>query len=250
LVICAAVCAISLAGGCGRSVVSLPINEVSFTAADGAKVFATLYEQPGVKPPGVVLIHDRGGSRDTWKNAAAKAQRSGYAVLAIDLRGHGRSTGPNGQPVAYKEFNPQQWLSATNDIAAAIEQLRNAGADENRIAVVGEGFGGALALHYAARHPDAAAVVLISPDADDRVIDMREEIASVGKRPVLLLRADGDAYSSDSCSLLKKRAQGLCEVRVYPGAAHGAALLDASATAVEEFISWLGQMVATSVDEK
>lgn len=237
------------AAGCGKSVATLETRDVAFTAADGAIVNGTLYDAGEGSRVGLVLVHDRGGSRETWRTAAVKTQRSGYTSVAIDLRGHGDSTDPGGEQAAFKAFTPQEWLAATNDIAAAVEFLRRSGVDDKRIAVVGEGFGCALALHYAARHTAAAAAVLMSPDADERVVDMREELAAMGKRPVLLLGAEGDSYAADSCTLLKKRAKGLCEVRLYPNAAHGAALFDASATAQEEYVSWLEQMVEKAVDK-
>src|SRR3972149_7825523 len=66
---------------------------VTITAPDGAAL-AALYYPPIVKPaPAVLLLHMLGGSKSDWDSFAKDLQKQGYAVVALDLRGHGPSAG-------------------------------------------------------------------------------------------------------------------------------------------------------------
>jgi hypothetical protein len=86
-------------------------------------------------------------------------------------------------------------------------------------------------------------VVLVSPGLDYKGVKTKDAIIAYGRRPVLLMSSQGDAYSASTCSELKANAPGLCEIRQYQGSAHGVDLLDISTTAREEVFLWLGQML-------
>jgi lipase len=79
----------------------------------------------------------------------AEEYLSEYSVLAVDLRGHGRS-----------DWDPP-W-----DLDAHLGDLRDtvSGLDLNHVDVIGHSFGGRLGLELAARHPDLVGkLVLLDP---------------------------------------------------------------------------------------
>ena len=69
-------------------------KEYTVSAADGFTIKSTL-EYKRVKGqkeyPTVVLLHSLGYSSEWWESLPDDLMNSGYAVLMIDLRGHGKS---------------------------------------------------------------------------------------------------------------------------------------------------------------
>lgn len=74
-------------------------REEIFTASDGWKIHATFYESAaGKESPAIILLAGAEGpdkkdsrNRRIWQNTAVSLQKSGFAVLAVDLRKHGDS---------------------------------------------------------------------------------------------------------------------------------------------------------------
>jgi pimeloyl-ACP methyl ester carboxylesterase len=89
----------------------------------------------------VVLLHDHGANRLALAPHAATLTRAGYGVLLLDLRAHGRSEGWRFDPGA-----------AVDDALAAVAWVARRHDVQARVAVLGVGLGGTLALHAAARN--------------------------------------------------------------------------------------------------
>src|SRR3974390_936347 len=64
---------------------------ISLLTEDGGTVFADLY---GKSERAVVLVHGGRVTKESWAPQARALQAAGYRVLAIDLRGSGKSPGP------------------------------------------------------------------------------------------------------------------------------------------------------------
>jgi len=100
-------------------------------AYTGGKVF-----DPGM--PAVVFVHGAAFDHSVWQWQSRYFANHGFAVLAVDLPGHGRSPGP-----------VRTSIEALADwIAAFIEA-----ATLTRAAVVGHSMGSLVALDTALRHP-------------------------------------------------------------------------------------------------
>jgi pimeloyl-ACP methyl ester carboxylesterase len=85
--------------------------------------------------PVVVFIHGAGQDHTNWQLPARWFAWHGYAALAVDLPGHGRSEGPP--------------LATVPELAAWIGRLLTAAGCE-RVALIGHSLGGAIALEAAA----------------------------------------------------------------------------------------------------
>jgi dienelactone hydrolase len=111
---------------------------------------------PDARPPVVVLAHGISADRASLSGLARKLAGSGFAVLSLDLRGHGenrnRFPGGRGRP---------DFLAP--DFAAAVDFLRTSPlVDGSRIALLGHSMGAGGALDFATRDSGLDAVVLIS----------------------------------------------------------------------------------------
>ena len=108
----------------------------------------------GTPKAALVMAHGGGGNRSElhteWLALAAALSRSGYGVMAVDLRNHGESGDTAGGPT----FGPDE----ANDVSAAIDFLQARQA-AGRFAAVGHSMGGQTALYAAARDPRIEAVV-------------------------------------------------------------------------------------------
>lgn len=85
-----------------------------------------------------ILVHGQRWDADGWAGEAPHFVARGIPVLAVDLRGHGRSTGTTGPYVEGQPWSP------VADLAAAKAYLRERGAAE--IALVGASLGGHAVL--------------------------------------------------------------------------------------------------------
>ena len=244
-----AVIAALMAAGCGPAT-GLPTPEaITYVTEDGAGISGILFPVAEAQPPGLLLIHGLGGSKESWTRFARRAQQAGFQSLAIDLRGHGDSRPPPELDFDYGKARDEDWDAVMPDIEEGLRALAAHGADENNLAILGESLGGNLALRYAVDDWAVQTVVMISPGLEYRGVKAEEALAALGKRPVLLMTSTGDAYSASSALALEDLAPAQCEVREYRGAAHGAALFDQSPSAIEQCLLWLEQIVGTETVE-
>jgi pimeloyl-ACP methyl ester carboxylesterase len=80
------------------------VRTVNFLTDDGVSIIGSYYSPLNVvsnassstTTPTVILLHMLGKDRSTWNAfASTLSQKGGYAVLSIDLRGHGESVKQN-----------------------------------------------------------------------------------------------------------------------------------------------------------
>jgi pimeloyl-ACP methyl ester carboxylesterase len=112
-----------------------PGRVVRLVASDGVPIAASYW--PGARPggPAVLLLHGINNTRDRLRAQALWLHGLGYAVLAIDFRGHGESGS------AARSFG----LNEARDAAAALAFLRR-GAPARKVGLIGISLGGAAAL--------------------------------------------------------------------------------------------------------
>ncbi len=118
-------------------------------------------QSPSFDPPApvVVLCHGFAGNTAMTSALARRIAKAGYAVIAIDFRGHGGNRNPLG-PTA-------DGLGLRQDIDAALLYARTQPRfDGQRIALAGHSMGAFAVLAHAQRDPGIAAVVPISGGRD------------------------------------------------------------------------------------
>ena len=105
---------------------------VSFPTEDGGTIFADLY---GDGDRAVVLVHGGPFNKESWAKQAQTLAAAKFRVLAIDLRGYGKSKGPG-------DSDPMD-APLHLDVLAAVRYLRQSGAKS--VSVVGGSMGGSAA---------------------------------------------------------------------------------------------------------
>jgi pimeloyl-ACP methyl ester carboxylesterase len=123
---CVLVAAVLLAG------VAAAQKTVSFPTEDGGTIFADLY---GDGDRAVLLVHGGPFNKESWAKQARTLTAAKFRVLAIDLRGYGKSKGPGGS-------DPMD-AALHLDVLAAVRYLRQSGAKS--VSIVGGSMGGSAA---------------------------------------------------------------------------------------------------------
>ena len=113
----------------------------------------------GARHPVVIACSGYQGQKIIHPERFARALTPlGYAVLAFDYRGFGRSEGERGRLV------PQEWVE---DVRAAVDRLTGVDdVDSSRLALVGWGLGGGVVVTEAADDPRVNAVACLNGIAD------------------------------------------------------------------------------------
>jgi pimeloyl-ACP methyl ester carboxylesterase len=134
-----------------------------FLDAPASPVSATTDTSGNNQPPNrsktkvILLVHGMNSSRsrefnNRFTEFAAALQQRGFAVMMIDLRGHGQS----GDGRLTFGTNESQ------DVLAAVQWLRDQGFAQGKIGVLGVSMGASSALSAAAQTQDISAVVVDS----------------------------------------------------------------------------------------
>lgn len=231
-----------------------PVASVSFPANDGVEVsalFGTIKD--GESLPVVILLHDLGGSKSDWLNNTgtyvALLER-GYAVLALDMRGHGSTPLPNDRQVLRLDDLNQSFL----DVHAALIWLQSQSmVNVSRIAVVGSGSGGNVAFVSLGTFPEQIKTgVSLSPglweSSSLEPVVTGADLDTFRPRSMLFMAGEQDQFQAgdrvfsyaDFARSLEAQTAAPKDLRVFLGSAdHGFALLDNIAEAQDLFFLWL-----------
>ena len=136
--------------GAGESLTS---RQARFAGAGGLQI----YWQAWLPGPGavavIVIAHGAGEHSGRYAHVATRLVAEGYAVYAIEHRGHGRSEGP------------RALIDRIDNAVADLDLLVRLSADaypRSPVFLLGHSMGGTLALCYAQRHQDRLAGLILS----------------------------------------------------------------------------------------
>jgi fermentation-respiration switch protein FrsA (DUF1100 family) len=202
--------------------------------------------------PGVIVIHGAGSRKENHADFGRLASGSGWAALAYDQRGHGESA---------EEMGPQAAADAGR-MARFLGEVE--GVDRNRICARGSSLGGFVAIHAAATEPSIQAAIAICPASESGLIrelrrgglemradadalipwleehDLREAVALLGTKPLILLHARGDdVVSAHWSEELYERALDPRRLIVVPGGHHRSVQHDPELQA--DALRWIGR---------
>lgn len=138
-------------------------EEWTLTGHGGLELFARSWRPDGPARDFVVIAHGYGEHGDRYANLVERLVPAGYAVHAIDHRGHGRSGG--------RRALVDRMDRVIDDLHGFVEQVRGrdgierrAGERGSKVKLLGHSMGGSIALGYALRYPqDLSGLILSGP---------------------------------------------------------------------------------------
>jgi pimeloyl-ACP methyl ester carboxylesterase len=204
-----------------------PWKPVSFPTQDGGVIHGDLY---GTGRRAVVLAHGGRFDKASWAEQANALMKAGFRVLAIDLRGYGRSRGPGDADI----FTAPLHL----DVLAAVRYLRKEGA--RTVSVVGASLGGGAAGDAAveAAHGEIDRVIFLAASLSSRPPEKLK-----GRTLFILARDDasGDGPRLPGIRAQYEKAPDPKELLILDGDAHAQYLFatDQRARVMREILRFL-----------
>lgn len=183
-------------------------EQTSLITDDG---YTLSYEFHKVSDKGVILVHMLNRDKRDYEDLTNELNKVGFSTIAIDLRGHGKSSGN------LKSFKDEDYQDMKYDLKAAKNFLVTKGV--NRISIVGASIGANLALNYAA-NSDIKRIVLLSPGENFHSVETLE-IAKYYKDSMLLVASKDDLYSYETVQKLEKIHKGIHQFISYETGGHG-----------------------------
>lgn len=239
----------------------LPYLDLEMPMADSTILYGKLYdptqshdenaEMPEVtkKYPLVLLLHGLNGSNDDWHGLPKHLVDNGYAVVAVDLRGHGESTSQeSGRRKSWRIFKQKDWDQIPRDVdrirryIAKDEYEEFGHIDASKMAVIGSKLGANAALIAGDRDSDDTiqAMVLISPGLNYKGLETSFSIVHY-KNPIFILTTHDDLYAVESSELLYRWALGAKAIQMYKHVGDGTDILRLEPNVNGVIVKWLAR---------
>jgi 3-oxoadipate enol-lactonase len=159
---------------------------------------ALRWELTGAGNSTLVLVHEMGGTLDSWEQCLPALNNS-RQVLRYDTRGAGLSE---------KIKGAADWDQMADDLGAVIDAAGVTGP----VSIAGIAVGAAIGLHFAARNPDRVAALVLhgpatgaTPDRRQASLDRAAQVEAGGMRSVVetslalsyppVVRHDADTFA-------------------------------------------------------
>ena len=182
------------------------------------------YFSPHAEAPAVLLLHQLYTTRHSWDTLTLALMESGYNVLAVDLRGYGKTRGA---------INWSQAQDDTTRWAAWLSQQTGV----SSVTLIGSSMGSALALNGCAAFDPCKGAVAISPGLN--YFGVSSEDSLTDGFPILAIYADQDRYPSEDMPTMQELAGDHMTVITLSGRAHGIDLFREDETLIPSIVEWV-----------
>jgi dienelactone hydrolase len=217
------------------------LTEVSFQTEDGWKIHGNLrVPQSGAeKYPAVILMHSGLSDRYAYHELEIALARAGLAVLNIDWRGKGQSTGKGKYfdlPKAERDVGHFDVKAAVNFLAA------QPNIDASRLGVLGTVIGARYAMAALAEEPRIRTAVVLTgyiPTPKEK------DYLTTQKAPVLFVTSRGHGPVTQALTEMHQltRDKG-SELIVYDGGAIGYQLFKLDKNLMPRVVRWMQEKLS------
>lgn len=208
-----------------------PVTRVEIETKDNFLLVGDLYFAPQKKPPRplVVLLHSYGMKASDWGGLASDLRLNNYNVLALDLRGHGRSTRTSS--LKYKSVNSftgADWRKFPSDVITSIDFIKknyhSINADEYYLIGADIGASAAvLAANIMKNKPKK--MVLISPYSNFKGLDITPFVPKLTKTPIMVMASSADKTSAAQADIVSRLVHSDMKLEMYKTGGSGVLLL-------------------------
>ncbi len=210
-----------------------PLTHQTITLTRADATLAADHYPAETDAPVILLLHMLNSSRGAWDPLIPDLRAAGYALLNIDMRGHGESGGT------------QDWQEIISDVALGwVGWLREEGhLGDGGLTIIGGSIGANVAIISCAQVEICRGAIALSPGLDYRGVKPEPALVDgLADRAALLVAAQHDASSSAAIRQMFMNAKGDVSARLYRGRAHGTRLFDSEYESVSGLIlAWLAE---------
>lgn len=224
-------------------------QQVDCEVKDGSIIVADVY-YPSVKKKKystILLLHSLGYNSSRWADFASNLADAGYAVVAVDLRGHGKS-------VYTSKLNRQSWSNYKKEVFKkypddVMRTLAAVKANHPFISfedwgIVGADVGGSTAVLVAEKAKSKPkTIVLISPHQSHKGLFIPLAIAEMGNIPILTISSTGDKTCLAEQKSLQKYAQADYVIKNYDVNTTGMLMVTSNPNIAAFIKNWLESKV-------
>ena len=194
------------------------------------------------KYPTVLLLHSLGYSSTYWGNLVQELNDAGYAVIAMDFRGHGKSIyNTSFQKKSWIYFNEKEYQKFPGDVVLLLDkvnkQYKNLSPDN--FAIVGADIGANAAVLAAKELKiKPKTIVLISPTRDFKGLYIPVAMTDL-KVPMLSIVSRKDRFCVDEEKELAKFSQSGFYSKKYPEGGTGMLMLKINPEMSQDIVKWI-----------
>lgn len=208
-------------------------KEVKASAKDGFNIKATL-SYPKVRAKKeystVILLHSLGYNSQWWGNLEQDLLNRGFAVLAVDLRGHGGSIyNAKLTKTSWKDMKNSAYAKYPDDVKKVLDKVKEENVKKeffNNYTIVGANIGASTGVLVADKLPNKPkAIVMISPVVETKDLYIPVSIAHLDNVDFLSITGTGENEAQEAEAYLKKFAQKNFSGYVSPARTSGMLLL-------------------------
>jgi dipeptidyl aminopeptidase/acylaminoacyl peptidase len=189
-------------------------ERISFTTSDGVKIKANYYvPNSGGSVPVFILSHQNNANRSQFNFLVPWMLENGFAVLAYDTRGFGKSGGER-----------SDYIHGPYDVVAAIDYLeKDSRIQDQKMYALGSSMGANIVYAAAALDPRLSYVMSLSPDSTLAMNTMTEVKAVNRPQNITIVATEEDSFSSPQA--MHEYAGYPKQLIMYKGNRHGIQLL-------------------------
>ncbi len=213
-------------------------HKIEFTTKDKFILSGDLYiANKKSNKPLVVALHSFSLNAKNWSDLAQNLRLKGYNVLAMDLRGHGRSIyNENLKLRSRYKFTKKDWQKLPNDVIASINYVKSnyPAINCNEVIFVGADIGasaGVLAGVNLKKQP--VKFVIISPMIDFKGLYIPIQIANYTDTRFLILLSKSDKI------LFKLHTKQDPIIKAYPIGGPGNQLIRSNPSAMDDIVNFI-----------
>jgi pimeloyl-ACP methyl ester carboxylesterase len=212
------------------------MQKISYTVDNGRITIVGNYWE-GTHDRAMILLHMMPATKESWSEVAEQFHQQGYDVVAIDLRGHGESSGD------YTRFNETEHRASIRDVEGARVWLMNHGVIPGTISIAGASIGANLALEFLVAHPESKAAVCISAGLNYQGIETLPLVRrlAVDQRVLFIVAKDDPRVKGahEQTATLFDATAADKELKVFETGGHGTDIFKAHPESIKEAIGWI-----------